>query len=65
MSEIRADAMMTRAKYTPFEGRPVPGRLKHVLLRGRQIAANGQPCGEPGGVFLRPVSVASGHLGGR
>jgi dihydroorotase len=51
---VRAANMVTRAKYTPFEGMEVPGRAAWVIQRGRVIARDGQPVGDPDGRFLRP-----------
>jgi carbamoyl-phosphate synthase/aspartate carbamoyltransferase/dihydroorotase len=39
--EIRAENTFTRCAWTPFEGYPVRGRLRHVTLRGRQAFSDG------------------------
>jgi dihydroorotase len=51
---IDAAAMVTRARYTPFDGLGWNGAIKRVLLRGRTIALDGEPVGEPGGRFQAP-----------
>lgn len=44
----------TRCGWTPFEGRPVQGRVRQVVLRGRPVMKEGQIRAEPG--FGRVVS---------
>lgn len=46
------DAVLSRAGWTPFDGRTVTGRVKRTYLRGRLIAQDGAPIGERAGVFL-------------
>ncbi|MDH3425758.1 MAG: amidohydrolase family protein [Acidimicrobiia bacterium] len=44
----------SRAKWTPFEGRTVRGRVERVVLRGREAFANGEVLSPPGsGLDLR------------
>lgn len=44
----RGAAMQTRAKWTPFEGWPLRGRVERVVLRGREAYAGGRVTVEPG-----------------
>lgn len=53
---IRASETYTRCAWTPFEGYPVRGRVKRVVLRGQEVYANGQVLARPGtGQPLRPA----------
>jgi len=53
--QIRASETFTRCAWTPFEGFPVRGRLKRVVLRGQEVYANRQVLAQPGsGQPLRP-----------
>jgi carbamoyl-phosphate synthase/aspartate carbamoyltransferase/dihydroorotase len=53
--EIRAAEMHTRCAWTPFEGWQVRGRVRRVVLRGREAFADGQVLAAPGsGSNLRP-----------
>jgi carbamoyl-phosphate synthase / aspartate carbamoyltransferase / dihydroorotase len=46
--EIRADQMFSRCAWTPFEGWRVRGRLRRVVLRGREAYRDGQVLVLPG-----------------
>lgn len=46
--EICAANMLTRCAWTPFEGMKVRGRLRRVVLRGREAFAGGQVLVPPG-----------------
>jgi dihydroorotase-like cyclic amidohydrolase len=46
--EIRAADQFTRCGWTPFEGRKVRGRVRQVMLRGREAYRDGKVLGEPG-----------------
>ncbi|MEW5869644.1 MAG: amidohydrolase family protein [Chloroflexota bacterium] len=46
--EIHAAQMYSRCGWTPFEGRKVRGRLRRVVLRGREVFRDGQVLA-PGG----------------
>jgi len=46
--EIRADATHTRCAWTPFEGWRVRGRVRRVLLRGREVFRDGEVLASPG-----------------
>jgi carbamoyl-phosphate synthase/aspartate carbamoyltransferase/dihydroorotase len=45
---LRGQEMYTRCGWTPFEGRPVQGRVRRVVLRGRAVMEDGQIRAEPG-----------------
>lgn len=54
--QVRASETFTRCAWTPFEGYPVRGRLKRVVLRGQEVYANRQVLAKPGsGQSLRPL----------
>ncbi len=40
--EIRASETLTRCAWTPFEGMPVRGRLRRVVLRGKEAFRDGE-----------------------
>lgn len=46
--EIKGEHMFTKAKWTPFEGWKVKGRVIKVILRGKEVFSNGSIVGEPG-----------------
>jgi carbamoyl-phosphate synthase/aspartate carbamoyltransferase/dihydroorotase len=46
--EIKAANTYTRCKWTPFEGRKVRGRVRRVVLRGKDIYRDGQVLAQPG-----------------
>ena len=46
--EIRAAGLHTRCAWTPFEGRPVQGRVLRVVLRGQEAFRDGQVLAQPG-----------------
>jgi dihydroorotase-like cyclic amidohydrolase len=46
--EIKAEQTYTRCGWTPFEGRQVRGRLRRVVLRGREAYRDGQVLAPPG-----------------
>ncbi len=51
--QIRAAETHTRCAWTPFEGYPVRGRLRQVVLRGQEVYSNGQVLAGPG--FGKPL----------
>ncbi|HMG99131.1 MAG TPA: amidohydrolase family protein, partial [Gaiellales bacterium] len=51
---LAADELAYRHPYSPFVGRRLRGRIARTLLRGRTVALDGQPVGEPLGRFVRP-----------
>lgn len=55
--ELRAENTFTRCAWTPFEGWQVRGRLRRVVLRGREAFKDGSVLAEPGtGVDLRSTA---------
>lgn len=46
--EIKAADTFTRCKWTPFEGRQVKGRVRRVVLRGRDAYADEKVIAPPG-----------------
>lgn len=57
---IKADEMHSMAKYTPFEGMKLKGRVKKTMIRGTMVYDNGTICVEPGfGKFLRRDKISS------
>ncbi len=46
--EIRASEMKSRCGWTPFEGWKVKGRVRKVVLRGREAFRDGKVLAEPG-----------------
>jgi carbamoyl-phosphate synthase/aspartate carbamoyltransferase/dihydroorotase len=51
----RGSEMQTRAKWTPFEGRTLRGRVKRVMLRGVEAYRDGEVLAPPGfGQDVRP-----------
>lgn len=53
---VRAEALHSKSKITPFEGRPLKGLPVATLVRGRLVARDGALVGEPG--WGRPVQQA-------
>jgi carbamoyl-phosphate synthase/aspartate carbamoyltransferase/dihydroorotase len=54
--EIRAGETYTRCAWTPFEGWKVRGRLRRVMLRGREAFRDGKVLAAPGsGINLRAL----------
>lgn len=47
-AELHAGQMFSRSHWTPFEGRPVTGRLERVFLRGTLVFDQGQVLAAPG-----------------
>ena len=52
--EIRAEALIGRAGWTPFEGTEVTGAVAMTVIRGRLVARDGRPVGEPGSAAFIP-----------
>jgi allantoinase len=53
---LTAGDLYYRHQQSPFVGRTVRGRIARTLLRGRTIALDGRPVGEPLGQFVRAFS---------
>lgn len=63
---IRQDDLNHGCDYTPYEGMEITGWPVRTLLRGRTIAMNGRPMGDPGGRHLaRRTSEAFGESSGQ
>jgi dihydroorotase-like cyclic amidohydrolase len=57
--EIRSQELFTRCGWTPFEGWKVRGRVRRVVLRGREAFREGRVLVPPGfGRNLRPPLYA-------
>lgn len=59
--EIRPDRLHTRCGWTPFAGRPVRGRVRRVVLRGREVVSDGVVKAPPG--TGRDLRELGGHGG--
>jgi dihydroorotase len=57
--EIRAASMHSRHPVTPYEGWATVGAVRATYLRGRLIAQDGEPVGDPSGVPVVPSSRTS------
>ena len=55
-SVLSAGDLYYRHQQSPFVGRTLRGRVARTLLRGRTIAIDGRPVGEPIGEFVRAFS---------
>lgn len=52
--ELQAENTHTRCGWTPFEGVPVRGKIRLVVLRGKEVMKNGQILAPPGsGIRIR------------
>jgi allantoinase len=51
---LTAGDLYYRHQQSPFVGRTLRGRIARTLLRGRTVAIDGHPVGEPLGQFVRP-----------
>jgi carbamoyl-phosphate synthase/aspartate carbamoyltransferase/dihydroorotase len=45
---VRGAEMQTRAKWTPFEGWRMRGRVQRVMLRGVEVYRGGEVLAQPG-----------------
>lgn len=48
-------SLHSRTKLSPYDGWEMKGRVVKTILRGKTVAENGEPVGEPSGKFLSPV----------
>jgi allantoinase len=63
---IRADELVGKAGWTPYEGRTVCGRVEMTVVRGRVVALGGRLVRPPGGAaFVRRNGSAQGLAAGR
>jgi dihydroorotase-like cyclic amidohydrolase len=54
---VTTERLLSAQEYTPFEGMELTGWPIHTLLRGRSAFAEGEPVGEPAGMYLqRPLT---------
>ncbi|GAA4979005.1 dihydroorotase [Actinopolymorpha pittospori] len=51
-STLRNEAVISKAGWTPYDGREITGRVVHSYLRGEVVAAEGKPGDARGGRFL-------------
>jgi allantoinase len=51
-----ADELYYRHRQSPFTGRTLRGRIARTMLRGRTVAIDGRPVGEPQGQLVRARS---------
>ena len=54
---LKAGDLYYRHQQSPFVGRTLRGRIARTLLRGRTVAIDGRPVGEPRGQLVRPQSL--------
>jgi dihydroorotase-like cyclic amidohydrolase len=55
---VTTERLLSAQEYTPFEGMELTGWPIHTLLRGRSAFAEGEPVGEPAGMYLqRPLTT--------
>jgi dihydroorotase-like cyclic amidohydrolase len=59
---VEADKLQTKCGWTPFEGMPVQGTVREVVLRGQTVYRDGTVIVMPGyGRFVIPVSPGAKH----
>ena len=51
---VTEESLQYRHKLTPYLGRTLRGAVRRTILRGRTVARDGQPVGEPAGQLVRP-----------
>ncbi len=57
---LRDDDVISRAAWTPYAGRRVRGRPLMTFVRGRLVAEEGRPVGEPGwGTFVSRTEIGA------
>ncbi len=62
--KLTNDKIVSKCGWTPFDGMEVQGKVLMTLLRGRVVAENGQPVGEPGyGQFVPRFGAAGKGAG--
>jgi dihydroorotase (multifunctional complex type) len=57
---LRSEDVLSKAGWTPFDGRTVHGRVVRTYLRGTLIAEDGRPLDERTGRFVRGPGVTDG-----
>jgi dihydropyrimidinase/allantoinase len=54
---VTTERLLSAQEYTPFEGMELAGWPVRTILRGRTVFADGEPVGEPAGMYLkRPLA---------
>lgn len=61
-ARVSAAKLLSAQEYTPFEGMELVGWPRVTMLRGRVVLRDGEPVGEPAGVYLRPVQAGPGYV---
>ncbi len=61
---LRNADVISRAGWTPFDGREVTGRVVATYLRGRPVAEEGRPADERGGLFVPGAGARWGPSAG-
>lgn len=61
---LRSEDLRYLNKHSPYVDMTFKGAVKRTILRGRTIALDGQPIGEPDGQFIRPGVHAPSPLPG-
>jgi dihydroorotase-like cyclic amidohydrolase len=59
---VAAEDLHDRHRLSPFAGRELRGRVVRTILRGRTVALDGQPVGEPAGRVVGPDHVVPGLM---
>ncbi len=54
-THVTEDSLQYRHKLTPYLGRTLRGAVRRTILRGRTVALDGRPVGEPGGRLMVPA----------
>lgn len=57
---LRNSDVISKAGWTPFDGREVTGRVEATYLRGRLVAERGRPTDERAGQFLAGAGASTG-----
>jgi dihydroorotase-like cyclic amidohydrolase len=57
---LRNQDVLSKAGWTPFDGRRVRGQTVRTYLRGALVAEEGKPVGARGGRFVPGRSAAAG-----
>ena len=60
---IRADDLIGKSGWTPYEGMQIKGRVEFTIIRGRAAAENGRPSLEPGRAAFIARNSADNPLG--
>lgn len=55
---VGVDAMHSRHRNSPFDGRQLQGKVTTTIVRGEVVYASNESMGEPFGRFVRPTAVS-------